>query len=162
MKSVNELRKLIRETFYLMEAPPGGYFKSLDLERDPDKAALKGPEKEDGKLEKKNTIENHFLIGSNLTDKEIDLKFREVMKVIKSNSRASNLEDFNKSLTDLNDKIKKLSKKLKQQLEVGGIIASDKKLFNSFLIDVEKLLKINSPNSLGNEKVKNWYIIKKS
>ena len=84
------------------------------------------------------------------------------MKVIEANSRASDLEAFNKSLTDLNDKIKKLSKELKKQLEVGGIIDSDKKLFNSFLIDVKKLLKINSPNSLENEKVKNWYIIKKS
>ena len=162
MKNVNELRRLIREAFYLMEASPGGYFKSLDLERDPDKAALKSSEKEDSKLEKKNTIENHFLIGSNLTDKEIALKFREVMKVIESNSRASDLEAFNKSLTDLNDKIKKLSKQLKKQLEMGGIIDSDKKLFNSFLVDVKKLLKINSPNSLENEKVKNWYIIKKS
>ena len=118
--------------------------------------------KEDSKLKKKNTIENHFLIGSNLTDKEISLKFREVMKVIESNGRASDLEAFNKSLTDLNDKIKKLSKELKKQLGMGGIIDSDKKLFNSFLIDVKKLLKINSPNSLENEKVKNWYIIKKS
>lgn len=158
MKNVNELRSLIREAFEINEkAPPGGYFQDLDLERDPDKV---GKEKEgaDSKL-KKNSIENHPLVSDVSDETKIKQKFSGIMKIIKDNNKSSDLESFNKSLTDLNEKILELSKKMKSQLKMGNIISSDKNSFISNLKEVKQLLKINSPNSLKNKEVKNWYMI---
>lgn len=154
MKDFIEIRKIIREVFELNEK----FFQNLDLERDPDKVTDKEAGDKDSEKDKQ-SVESHPLNNPLLDEKKVEILFNDVMKVVKSNFKGKDIEVFNKELTELNNKIKDLSKSINKEKGSGRKISPDSKSkFLELLRDAIKSLSINAPNSLKNKKVKDWYL----
>lgn len=154
MKDFIEIRKIIREVFELNEK----FFQNLDLERDPDKVTDKKAGDKDSEKDKQ-SVESHPLNNPLLDEKKVEILFNDVMKVVKSNFKGKDVEVFNKELTELNNKIKDLSKSINKEKGSGRKISPDSKSkFLELLRDAIKSLSINAPNSLKNKKVKDWYL----
>ena len=159
MKDFIEIRKIIREVFELNERGTAkGFFQNLDLERDPDKSRDKEAGDKDSE-KKKQSVESHPLNSPLLDEKKVETLFNEVMKIVKSNFKGKDIEVFNKELTELNNKIKDLSKIIRKEIGVGRKVPKDSETkFLEFLRDAIKSLSINAPNSLKNKTVKDWYL----
>jgi hypothetical protein len=158
MKNVNELRKLIRETFYLMEAPPGGYFQSLELHskkhKTNDKSNL------NGKKVGGTSFRDHPLFDSNNTPDDIDKRLKKIKEKIRPSVTSNDEEKFFKDLDELNRKIRVIAKDIRENQMGTNIIPGDENEIKTYFNEVKKLLLQNSKNSLQSPTVTSWYMIK--